>query len=188
MPTNSELEVFYDTLNNKLKPNLVSNNFVIEEDEGSTIKKLHIKKSGDIFIIRQVENNCDALKGIFKGEALKSCDFIAIINKNGNYRLFFCEMKSSKNKENIQKAYMQIENSKIFFNYVLKSYNLNYGKQLFIRDNCREVFIYPKINGIHQKSSTNLKPNHGLIFKQIEQTNGCSNIDKDFFNDIWINR
>lgn len=54
----------------------------------------------DILIIRQDAKNCKATKNLFKNAAIiKSCDFIVLICKKCDLRIFFCEIKSSKTKE-----------------------------------------------------------------------------------------
>lgn len=181
MATNKELQDFYVKIHTELKVEHRNKNFIIEErNEKSLIKKIYIKDNEEICIIRQKENSCKALQELFQDGNLKSCDFIVITNKNREFKIYFCEIKSSQ--YNIEKAEKQSKSSKIFLKYLVEAYNLNFSKDLnFDIDNADEIIISPKFSTSQKRHTNNSK---NLINKEIVPNNGlyCINSVKDFFD------
>lgn len=149
--TNKELQNFKNCLHGSLKAIQKGIYFVVkEQEEKSTIKEIDFgfKNKDDVLIIQQDINNCLPITNLFGNDKdrIKSCDFIVLLIKNKELKIFFCEIKSSNSRKNREKAKRQIESSKIFFEYLYKSYLHKYDKNINFNmaiENAKSLILYP---------------------------------------------
>lgn len=173
--TNKALQDFYKEIHGDLKPIKNGHCFTIKEQESkSTVKEIafNFKHSQDVILLQQKAGNCLAIKNLFQEKTnLDSCDFIVLICKNREIKIFFCEIKSSINKENCNKAMKQINSSKIFFRYLHDNYLEHFGIKNFdiFLENAENIYIYPA--SISQKKLTSASQNR-LQFKTISIDSG----------------
>ena len=152
--TNKSLANFRNSIHHILKAKEKNGCLCVsEQDESSVIKDISFNKGNadDILIIQQdiKHNNCRPIENLFeKKTRVDSCDFIVLICKNGNLRIFFCEIKSSNNEENRKKALKQINSSKIFFEYLYKNYLEHFNSNNFeiSIEKSKNIYIYPASN------------------------------------------
>ncbi|WP_394950683.1 hypothetical protein [uncultured Helicobacter sp.] len=157
--TNKELQNFKNCLHGSLKAIQKGIYFVVkEQEEKSTIKEIDFgfKNKDDVLIIQQDINNCLPITNLFGNDKdrIKSCDFIVLLIKNKELKIFFCEIKSSNSEDNREKAKQQIKSSKIFFEYLYKSYLHKYNKNVDFNmaiENAKRLILYPA--PMSQKSS-----------------------------------
>lgn len=143
--TNKQLIDFENRLSKELKVKKNNNTYIINEaKQTSQIRKISIEKgNNELCIIKQIENECNSVKGFFC-DNLKSCDFIAIKITKQLPKIFFCEIKSSKSDENIEQALKQVKTSKIFFEFLIKSYAFHYNENFHMDLNeVKNIYIYP---------------------------------------------
>ncbi len=186
---NRDLKDFKECLHSSLKVVQKGEYFCVKEQENtSKIKEIKFKftQKDDVLIIQQDIQNCNPIENLFGNDKdrIESCDFIVLLTKSKELKIFFCEIKSNISEESIEKAKRQIKSSKIFFEYLYKSYLHKYDKDIDFNqavENAKHVLFYPA--GMLQKSSTS-STNSNLIQHKIElDDNGICNIDDgyDFF-------
>lgn len=149
--TNSELKDFKNCLHSSLKAMQKNTYFVVkEQEEESVIQEITFKfdQKDDILIIQQDIKNCPPITNLFgdNGYRIESCDFIVLLTKNKDFKIFFCEIKSSNTRETREKAKRQIKSSKIFFEYLYKSYLHKYSKNIDFNtaiENAKSLILYP---------------------------------------------
>ncbi|XAK34133.1 hypothetical protein AAID95_08285 [Campylobacter coli] len=149
--TNNELQNFKNCLHNNLKAIQKGIYFVVkEQEEKSIIKEIDFgfKNKDDVLIIQQDINNCLPITNLFGNDKdrIESCDFIVLLIKNKELKIFFCEIKSSNSEDNREKAKRQIKSSKIFFEYLYKSYLHKYNKNVDFNtaiENAKSLILYP---------------------------------------------
>ena len=148
---NKELKDFKNCLHSSLKAIQKGIDFVVkEQEEKSVIQKINFKfdQKDDVLIIQQDVKNCLPITNLFgnNGDKIKSCDFIVLLIKNKELKIFFCEIKSSNSKDNREEAKRQIKSSKIFFEYLYKSYLHKYDKNddfSVAIENAKSLILYP---------------------------------------------
>ncbi|RDU59692.1 hypothetical protein [Helicobacter sp. MIT 14-3879] len=113
---------------------------------------------------------------------MNSCDFIVLICKNKGLYIFFCEMKSSNNKENREKVLKQINSSKIFFEYLYKNYLEHFKPKDFeiSVENGEYIYIYPASTS--QKNPTSASGRNRLKFKKIEINSNGNAAENDIYH------
>lgn len=180
--TNSELKDFKNCLHSSLKAMQKNTYFVVKEQEKrSVIQEItfNFEKKGDVLIIQQDIKNCPPITNLFgdNGYRIESCDFIVLLTNNKDFKIFFCEIKSSNTKETREKAERQIKSSKIFFEYLYKSYLHKYSKNIDFNtaiENAKSLILYPA--SMSQKRPT-YSSGDNLIQRRIEvDDNGKCNI------------
>lgn len=157
--TNKELQNFKNCLHSSLKAIQKGIYFVVkEQEERSVIQEINFKfdQKDDVLIIQQDINNCLPITNLFGNDKdrIESCDFIVLLIKNKELKIFFCEIKSSNSEDNREKAKRQIKSSKIFFEYLYKSYLHKYDKNVDFSiaiENAKSLILYPA--PMSQKSS-----------------------------------
>ncbi|MCI7485768.1 MAG: hypothetical protein MSA68_07525 [Helicobacter sp.] len=130
---NKELKDFKNCLHSSLKAIQKGIDFVVkEQEEKSEIQKINFKfdQKDDVLIIQQDVKNCPSITNLFGNneDKIESCDFIVLLIKNKELKIFFCEIKSRNTEATRKKAKQQIKSSKIFFEYLYKSYLHKYNK------------------------------------------------------------
>lgn len=188
--TNEQLKKFYESIHESLiiLPKDKKNNYFIikESSKDSAIKEIHyiFKKKYNVVIIRQ--KNSHTMQNILKKCHTSShCDFIVFLNLNNKLNIIYCEIKSSYNKANLEKAVEQIESSMLFVKYFLDCYSYFYNDYVFDYNNVevRRIYIYPKI-GMSNKNKTYKSDNRDIIIhvKSVNiENNQCVKI-KDAYN------
>lgn len=180
--TNKELQNFKNCLHGSLKAKQEEIHFtIVEQGKKSAIKEIDFsfKNKDDVLIIQQNIDNCLPITNLFgnNGERIESCDFIVLLIKNKELKVFFCEIKSSNSRKNREKAKRQIESSKIFFEYLYKSYLHKYNKNLNFHaaiDAAKHLLLYPA--SMSQKKSTFLLKNSLIEYKIEVDDNGKYNV------------
>ncbi|MCX2683443.1 hypothetical protein OQH60_06195 [Campylobacter sp. MIT 21-1685] len=188
--TIKDLKNFRNAIHRDLKispQNEKSSCFIVrEEKKESAIQRIEFtfKNQDDVLIIRQEAEKCSAIKNLFETKPnLDSCDFIVLLCKNRNIKICFCEIKSSKSKENQEKALKQINSSKIFLEYLCKCYKEHFDSAFeFSSEMTENIYIYPASNS--QKNRTSSLGSN-FKFKSIKIDNGKAIIDNgyEFFRD-----
>lgn len=176
--TSNELQNFKNCLNNNLKAIQNGKSFVVkEQEERSVIQEINFQfdQRDDALIIQQDIRNCPSITNLFgnDGDRIESCDFIVLLIKNKELKIFFCEIKSINNKENREKAKRQIESSKIFFKYLYKSYLHKYNKNVDFStaiENAKSLILYPA--PMSQKKPTYSSEDHLIPFPIKLDNNG----------------
>lgn len=148
---NKELKDFKNCLHGSLKAIQKGIYFVVKEQEESSIIKeidFGFKNKDDAPIIQQDINNCLPITNLFGNneDKIESCDFIVLLIKNKELKIFFCEIKSSNTEATRKKAKQQIKSSKIFFEYLYKSYLHKYDKNddfSMAIENAKSLILYP---------------------------------------------
>lgn len=192
--TNKALQDFNKKIHPHLKPSKNGSVIIIcEQEEKSVVKKIcfHFKNYDDVVMIQQKRSGkkeCLGIKNLLQHKpTLESCDFIALICKNKVLKIYFCEIKSINSKEHREKAIKQIKNSRIFFEYLVKSY-----KECCEIENCEidkgesyNLYIYPST--VSSKMPTHFSKENNLKFKKIHiNDEGIANIENAYnFFDIY---
>ncbi|MBR7118183.1 MAG: hypothetical protein IKC84_02270 [Helicobacteraceae bacterium] len=148
---NKELKDFKNCLHSSLKAIQKERYFVVKEQEKeSVIQEINFKfdQKDDVLIIQQDVKNCPSITNLFGNnkDKIESCDFIVLLIKNKELKIFFCEIKSSNSEDNKEKAKRQIKSSKIFFEYLYKSYVHKYNKNddfSMAIENAKSLILYP---------------------------------------------
>ena len=146
--TNKDLKAFRNAIHTSLKIAPRGSCFVVkEENKCSVIKKIEFtfKNQDDVVIIKQESNH--PTKQLFQQErsekSTESCDFIVLIHKITT-EIYFCEIKSRFTPDNCKKAIKQIKSSKIFFEYLYRSYKECFNSNFEISlKNAKHILIYP---------------------------------------------
>ena len=188
------LKDFRNSIHQSLKiipQNGSSNCFIVKEDKKeSVIREIQITftNQDDILLLRQEENK-HVIKNILEGISTNcSCDFIIFLNKK-EQQVIFCEIKSSKTKEYMEEAILQINSSKLFVSYLLESYTYFCKTDIEKLKNMesKSFYIYPKL-GMPAKTATYKSDNTKdiLYLKPVEVKDGRVIINNgyEFFGDI----
>lgn len=184
--TNKGLSNFRNIIHHSLKAKEKNGCLCVsEQEESSSIKEIYFSKGNadDVLIIQQDIKNCRPIENLFEGKArVNSCDFIVLICKNKGLHIFFCEIKSSNNKENCKKALKQINSSKIFFEYLYKNYLEHFETKDFeiSVENSENIYIYPASNS--QKNPTFAPSKNRLIFKKIKIDSNGNTTENDIYH------
>lgn len=173
--------------NLRVRPDEASGFYTINEDGAqSKISSLKLGFKGDdgVLVLSQGKE-CLAIKEIIVNTTwLKSCDFIVLLSMEGVAQPFFCEIKSSDN--NKHRALPQIKSSKIFFEFVYRSY-LHHNRLRF-KDFPVEinkapcVLLHPRI----KKPNSDQENLGHLIIREIDPNDGVALIEDayEFFSEI----
>ncbi|RAX54603.1 hypothetical protein [Helicobacter sp. 10-6591] len=173
---NKELKDFKNCLHSSLKAIQKGAYFVVkEQEEKSKIQeiKFNFDQKDDVLIIQQDVKNCPSITNLFgnNGDKIESCDFIVLLIKNKELKIFFCEIKSKNTEATRKKAEQQIKSSKIFFEYLYKSYLHKYNKYnknddfSMAIENAKSLILYP--TSMSQKYSV-ASMSYGLISCKME--------------------
>lgn len=181
--TNRELQEFKNCLHRSLKAMQKDLHIAVkEQDEESVIQEINFKFANrdDVLIIQQDIKNCLPIKNLFgnNDDRIDSCDFIVLLTTKGKLKIFFCEIKSSNTKETREKAKRQIESSKIFFEYLYKSYLHKYSKNIDFNtaiENAKSLILYPA--SMPQKNPTYSSEDNLIQCKIKVDNNRKCNID-----------
>lgn len=168
--TNSQLQDFKDAIHRSLKAMQINENWCVDETQRqSAIGRICFTKGQqDFFIIQQKADQCEAIKNLFENKKPRSCDFIVLMCKRSNLKIFFCEIKTSISEENCKDALKQMRSSKIFLDYLIKNYRECFDKNFeFTLDDAKNIYIYPAANA--QKLPPYCTNNsYNLKFKKLE--------------------
>lgn len=175
---NKELKDFKNCLHSSLKAIQKEIYFVVKEQEKkSVIQEINFKfdQKDDVLIIQQNVKNCPSITNLFGNneDKIESCDFIVLLIKNKELKIFFCEIKSSNSEDNREKAKRQIKSSKIFFEYLYKSYLHKYNKNddfSMAIENAKSLILYPA--SMSQKKPTYSSEDHLIPFPIKLDNNG----------------
>lgn len=185
--TNSQLQEFKNVIHTSLKAIQENENWCVSETQRqSVIRKICFARGQqDFFIIQQKADQCEAIKNLFENQKPKSCDFIVLMYKRSNLKIFFCEIKSSISEENCKEALKQMRSSKIFLDYLIENYKECFNKQFeFTTNNAENIYIYPAANA--QKIPLCCTNRNDLIHKTLKITAGqavVNNVYKFFDTD-----
>ena len=107
--SNRDLKDFKECLHSSLKVVQKGEYFCVKEQENtSKIKEIKFKftQKDDVLIIQQDIQNCNPIENLFGNDKdrIESCDFIVLLTKSKELKIFFCEIKSNISEESIEKA------------------------------------------------------------------------------------
>ena len=181
--TNREFQDFKNCLHGSLKAMQKGIHLVVkEQEEESVIQEITFKfaQRDNVLIIQQDIKNCPPITNLFGNNEnrIESCDFIVLLTKNRDLKIFFCEIKSSNTRETREKAKRQIESSKIFFEYLYKSYLHKYSKNIDFNtaiENAKSLILYPA--SMSQKRPTYSSEDNLIQCKTEVDDNGKCDID-----------
>lgn len=183
MMRNRDLKDFKECLHSSLKVVQKGEYFCVKEQENtSKIKEIKFKftQKDDVLIIQQDIQNCNPIENLFGNDKdrIESCDFIVLLTKSKELKIFFCEIKSNISEESIEKAKRQIKSSKIFFEYLYKSYLHKYSKNIDFNtaiENAKSLILYPA--SMSQKRPTYSSEDNLIQCKIEVDDNGKCDID-----------